>query len=316
MEPTVQTLSGSAPSLVLKRYLLATRPMFMTASVMPVILGTCWGANAVGSLDALAFLLAILVVVLVHGAVNVLNDVYDDEIGTDRLNEERVFPYTGGSRFIQNQVLTATQMRRWGLTLLVLAIAFGFLLSLYKGPLVIAFGLGGILAGVLYSMPPVQLSARGIGEIVVGFGFGVLPVTGATWLQTGSLGWPSLLLSLPVSIWVANILLINGVPDAVADRLSGKHTLAVRLGVAGTGTVYSLTSIIALLLTALATAVLDLSLWTPALPLLLMFLGLYAGHEVRRTPTGAALKRPIEITLFIHTAGTLWLSLWAWSSVT
>ncbi|MBD3648124.1 MAG: hypothetical protein HUJ31_11890, partial [Pseudomonadales bacterium] len=69
MEPTVKALAGNAPSLALKRYFLATRPMFMTASVVPVILGSSWGANVRGRLDWVAFVLAMLAVIIVHRAV-------------------------------------------------------------------------------------------------------------------------------------------------------------------------------------------------------------------------------------------------------
>jgi 1,4-dihydroxy-2-naphthoate octaprenyltransferase len=34
--------------------------------------------------------------------VNVVNDYYDHLNGTDAANVERIFPFTGGSRFIQN----------------------------------------------------------------------------------------------------------------------------------------------------------------------------------------------------------------------
>ena len=54
-----------------------------------------------------------------------------------------------------------------------------------------------------------------IGVEFVGFGFGVLPVITAEWLQAGSVSDTGLLLSLPVALWIANVLLINEVPDAL-----------------------------------------------------------------------------------------------------
>lgn len=314
MEPTVRTLAGESASLAAKRYLLATRPMFMTASTLPVILGTVQGASATGTIDWPAFLLAMIAVMLVHSAVNVLNDVYDDEIGTDRINTERIFPYTGGSRFIQNEVLSATQMRRWGYILLVAAAATGFVLFLYKGPLVLAFGLIGIVLGVIYSMPPIQLSARGVGEIAVGLGFGVVPVTGAAWLQSGEITWPAVLLSLPASIWVANILLINGIPDASADSQSGKRSLAVRLGTSGTGKVYAVSSVAAFACVVWAAIALPLSPWTITLPFILLCLALYVARGIHRMTEVQDIKPCIEYTLTIHAAGTLWLALWAWQA--
>lgn len=170
MEPTSKALSGPSPQQVFKRYLLAVRPMFLTASVLSVLLGTAWGVHVAGSADWSSFVLAVLSIALVHAGINVLNDVYDDLNGTDRINDERIFPYTGGSRFIQNEILSARQMRRWSYLLLAAAGVTGAILFFSKGPMILAFGLAGIVLGTLYSMPPLQLSARGLGELAVGSG--------------------------------------------------------------------------------------------------------------------------------------------------
>ena len=45
---------------------------------------------------------ALLAVLLLQAGVNVFNDYYDHDNGCDAANTERVFPFTGGSRFIQN----------------------------------------------------------------------------------------------------------------------------------------------------------------------------------------------------------------------
>ncbi|MGD8619685.1 MAG: prenyltransferase, partial [Gammaproteobacteria bacterium] len=216
-----------------RNYALATRPMFLTASVLAVITGTSLGWHSAGRLDAAVALLALLIIALLHAAANVLNDVYDELNGADRLNTQRISPYTGGSRFIQNGVLTLEQMRRWGLLLLALATLLGLGLGIYRGAAIFGLGMAGIGLGILYSAPPVQLAARGLGELAVAAGFGILPVCGAAWLQTGRFEWPVLALSIPVSCWVANILLINEVPDARSDAAAGKRTLVVRLGIQG-----------------------------------------------------------------------------------
>ena len=176
---------------------------------------------------------------LVHAASNVLNDVGDDIGGTDNANEERIFPYTGGSRFIQNGVMSAREMKAWGVTLLLLAIAPGAGLIWLHGPQVLIFGAVGIALGVLYSIPKVQLSAHGLGETAVAMAFGVLPVVGAAWLQSGVLDSGSFAISIPVALWVAAILLVNEVPDIRADAAAGKRTLVVRFGVAVTRRVYA-----------------------------------------------------------------------------
>ena len=172
--------------LAVKRSVLAPRPMFYPASVCPVLLGTVWGLRASGELDAVAFALALAAIVFVHAGVNVLNDVYDDISGTDARNTGYIHPFTGGSRFIQDGAIGRGTMRRYGLLLLAAAGIVGIALAALKGALVIALGLIGAGLGVAYSVTPLQLSARGLGECAVGIGFGVLPVMGAAWLQSGA----------------------------------------------------------------------------------------------------------------------------------
>ena len=88
--------------------------------MLPVLAGTAWGFQAAGSFDFAVFILALFATVCVHAASNVLNDVGDESGGTDQQNVDRIYPYTGGSRFIQQGIMSQTEMARWGMTLLAL----------------------------------------------------------------------------------------------------------------------------------------------------------------------------------------------------
>jgi 1,4-dihydroxy-2-naphthoate octaprenyltransferase len=311
IEPSRDLRLGGPPLGNAKRLLTATRPMFFPASALPVVLGTAWGARLEGALDLGPFVLALAATLAVHAGVNILNDVYDDRGGTDRINTGRISPYTGGSRHIQDGVMTAHQMFRWGVVLLVFAAVLGLALFATKGPAVLLFGAAGVALGVLYSAPPARLSARGLGEAAVGVGFGVLPVTGAAWLQSGALEWGGLLLSLPVALWVANILLVNEIPDIAADGATGKRTLVVRLGPEGTRSLYvSLGTLAALcILAAVAEGLVPLAAAAAAPLLFLAAFGVARGMGPTADPR-LALTRSIKVTLATHAAGTLWLAGW------
>ena len=130
--PSPEAFAGSSPRLVAKRLFFATRPAFFPASILPILAGSAWGFGASGNFDIGILLLTLLGVICVHAAANVLNDVSDDTGGTDRRNKDRIYPYTGGSRFIQNGILTAAEMGRLGISGLVLAAAAGLFLLLVK----------------------------------------------------------------------------------------------------------------------------------------------------------------------------------------
>jgi len=309
-EPSIEELGGNHPVTVVRRFFLATRPKFFGASVLPVALGTVLGAHSANGLDMLATMLAVGATVLVHAAANVLNDVFDDRSGTDAGNTDRIYPYTGGSRFIQNRVIDAAAMARLGWGLLVAGLAVGGVLAILKGAMVIVFGLTGVGLGILYSTPPVWLSARGLGETAVGLAFGILPVVGGAWLQTGcyALGAPVGLLSLPVAFWIANVLLINEVPDMAADAAVGRRTLAVRLGWPRTAALYFGLCALAAISVAAAGILAVVPLWAAAVPAILLWPAATAARAIRffrERPDG--MKQGIKRTRGIHAIGTTWL---------
>ncbi len=308
MNPVVKDFTGDSLSRIGKRAFHATRPKFFPASVLPVLVGTAWGVYATGQIDVPVFLLALLATVCVHAASNVLNDVGDEMIGTDRQNEQRIYPYTGGSRFIQMGILTQSRMARLGVALLLIAALAGLALYKEKGPVVLLFGLAGVALGVLYSLGPIKLSAIGLGETSVAVAFGVLPVTGAAWLQGASIDAALLLFSMPVSAWVAAILLINEVPDIEPDGACGKRTLPVRLGLSATSRLYFAIQASAFIVIVVLTAQGHLPLLAPLAPTGLLVLAWRASAAIK---TGIddreTMARAIESTLAIHTVGCVWL---------
>ncbi len=224
-EPDPRVLRGPL------RWILATRPPFLLASALPVLIGLASAWHDLHRLRVPEALLTLLGALLAHAAVNVFNDYYDELNGTDRINTRRVFPFTGGSRFIQNGVLTAAQMRRLGILLSLATIAIGLWLTLRSGPDLLLIGLAGLFLGWAYSAPPFSLNARGLGEPAVAVGFGLLIPLGADFVQRGQIDTLPLLAGLPYAFLVMNLLYLNEFPDEAADARSGKRHWVVRLGI-------------------------------------------------------------------------------------
>src|SRR5512137_1361746 len=244
--PSAAALAGPGAWAAVRRGFLATRPKFFTASVLPVLVGTAWAGAAHHAFDGLWFALAVLATVLAHAATNVYNDFGDDVIGTDPINVLRIYPYTGGSRFIQNGIMTRAATLRFAYGLAAAALAAGLALAYLRGPGVVLLGVLGLALGFFYSKPGVQLSGRGAGELACAVGLGALPVAGAVWLQSGRVDTGAWLLAVILSVWVGLILLINEVPDSAADASAGKRTLAVRLGTGGVRMLYQFLTLVAL----------------------------------------------------------------------
>ena len=300
------SLAGSGASAAARRAFFATRPPFLVASALPVAVGTAWASAGFHRLDGLLFALGLAATVLAHAAANVYNDVGDDVIGADAGNTNRMYPYTGGSRFIQTGLLSRREMTVLAAALCLSAMALGMGLALLRGPAVMLFGGVGLVLGLLYSLPGAQLSARGAGEAAVAAGLGALPVLGSVWLQTGRIDSGAVLLCIPVSCWVAAILVVNEVPDADADRRAHKRTLVVRWGPQGARVLYRFLTAGAMGACGAAIERQVLPLWYALPALALAVLGAIAAKWISADPAKRPrLRQAIELTLAIQSVGCL-----------
>jgi 1,4-dihydroxy-2-naphthoate octaprenyltransferase len=136
MEPTLAIFQNP-----LARYFAATRPAFLTASLMACLIGLAISWHGDLTFDVILALVTLLFALLAHAGVNVLNDYYDALNGTDAQNTERIFPFTGGSRFIQNGVLSLTQTRNYGFALMTCVAVAGLWLMTRSAPQLMYVGL-------------------------------------------------------------------------------------------------------------------------------------------------------------------------------
>lgn len=210
--------------------LAATRPAFLSVTLIGVILGLC-SADADDTLWSPLLATTTLIFALVaHAGANVINDYYDAISGCDAANVDRIFPFTGGSRFIQNGLLSTRQTAVFGYTLLAVVILAGIYLVNESGPGLIAIGLTGVFIGWAYSAKPFALQSRGIGEISIMLAW-TLVVVGTDYVQRCQFSLTPVIAGFAYSILVANVLFVNQIPDRLADAATGKRTIIVRLGV-------------------------------------------------------------------------------------
>ena len=211
------------------KYVAATRPAFLSVTLIGSLIGLSSARFSGYPLDSLKALLTVFFALVAHAGVNVVNDYYDALNGSDDANRERQFPFTGGSRFIQNGVLSRRQTAIFGYALLGAVIPPGLWLAAHSDAALLLIGLAGLLIGWAYSAPPLKLMSRGIGELAIVAGW-LLVCLGTDFVQRGSFAVLPLVAGLPFALHVANILYINQFPDRRADQSVGKRTIVVRLG--------------------------------------------------------------------------------------
>ncbi|OKL48706.1 1,4-dihydroxy-2-naphthoate polyprenyltransferase [Boudabousia marimammalium] len=195
----------------------------LPAAIAPVILGSA-GAGALDSFYWDRALLALGVALALQVGVNYANDYSDGIRGTD---DNRTGPprLTGGKLAAPRTVLAAAfgcfaLAGVLGLLLLYLSGAWWFLIP----------GILAVVAAWFYTGGKHPYGYYGLGEVMVMVFFGYLAVLGTTWTQAHAAPWWMWFAATGVGLLSADILMVNNLRDLASDKVSGKKTLAVRLG--------------------------------------------------------------------------------------
>ncbi len=290
-------------------YFLATRPAFLTASAAPVLVGSALGFAAAGTFSVSLFLLALFATVLLHSGSNVANDYYDHISGNDLANKNPT-PFSGGSRFIQDGIISPKATLLESIILFAAGGALGIvILILTRSLFILILGLAGLLGGFFYTARPVKLCYRTLGEITIAILFGILPVCGAYYLQADRFDYHVVPAALIMALLIFLIILINEFPDIGPDASVGKKTLVVRFGVAPCAALYR-TALVFTYLISTASLFLDRVMLYAAVAYLL---ALPLGINVFRLASTAQLTQPKEFrvnarTVQLHMVGALALA--------
>lgn len=197
------------------------------------------------SFSAVPIFAGLLPLILVSASIHFANEYADHE--TDALTVRT--PYSGGSGALSdyNASPIVALKAAWtslliGLAIAILLIAAGAL-PLVVLPILVL----GAFGGWMYSLRPLALAWRGLGEVTNAFlGAMLLPILGYA-VVAGQVEWQIVLLVLPFTLLAFLNLLATTWPDRAADRQVGKYTLAVRWSVRRLTRLYLLVSGLAIL---------------------------------------------------------------------
>jgi 1,4-dihydroxy-2-naphthoate octaprenyltransferase len=232
-------------------WLKELRLQFCVASVMPVLIGSALAYKQIGNINYTLVILAVLATVAFQIASNISNDYFDHRSRNDILNENRT-PFSGGSGLLQKDLITPKATLIAALLFFAIGAILGIaILIIIKKPAVLALGLAGLLGGFFYTAPPLKLGYRTAGEIIIALLFGILPVYGAYYIQTGIWDLIPLLPSLVVAVLIFLVIFANEFPDFQADKAVNKRTLVVTLGIKKAALLYKIAAILAYALSIL-----------------------------------------------------------------
>lgn len=198
--------------------------LLLTPACVSVGIGTAYWQTE--TLNGFYVLLILIGALSAHISVNVFNEYYDSKSGLD--SKTKRTPFSGGSGALQaNPSLANSALwlawSTFGITSII-GIYFVTVLSWQLFP----FGLLGLLLLITYTTwwvynPWLCLIAPGLG-------FGVLMIMGTHFALTGEYSLVAFVASLPVTILVSGLLLLNQFPDVEADESIGRRHLPIVMG--------------------------------------------------------------------------------------
>lgn len=199
------------------------RPMTLTATVSPLLVGTAVAAYE-GVFRPLNFLLAFVAGLLLQIGTNYFNEYFDHRYGLDSIESQ------GASTVIFRGEMTTRQVFAGGLFCFGLAALLSLVLIALVSPAIILFGLIGMAIAYFYSARPFTLARRGLGDVMVYLAMGLLMTWGAYYVQIQRWSWQMFAASVPVGLLITSILNMNNVRDYQEDLRVQKMTLPVRFG--------------------------------------------------------------------------------------
>jgi 1,4-dihydroxy-2-naphthoate polyprenyltransferase len=215
-------------------FLQVTRARTLPVMVFPVVIGAALAWQQGARFQWGLFVLTLIGALAAHLGANVVNDVFDFGTGADQA-AHKITPQgetlVTGSQFLLNSQLSLKTYRLLALGCFAVALLCGIILSFFR-PFAIVFGVAGFLLAFFYVAPPVRLAyiGRGLGELDILISFGILPLVGSFYVQSGTVTGTAILASLPIGLYTLAVLYFHHFLHWRGDKEAGKMTPIVALG--------------------------------------------------------------------------------------
>ncbi|WP_306363042.1 1,4-dihydroxy-2-naphthoate polyprenyltransferase [Nocardia sp. CC227C] len=212
------------------QWIEGARPRTLPNAIAPVLVGTGAAASIDGAVWWKAVLCLLLSLSLIIG-VNYANDYSDGIRGTD---DERVGPL----RLVGSKLASAAAVRNAAIACLALGAVIGLVLVSTTAWWLILVGAACLAGAWFYTGGRNPYGYSGFGEIAVFVFFGLVAVLGTQFVQAERVDWAGLVGAVAVGSFSSAVLVTNNLRDIPTDTVSGKLTLAVRLGDTRTRTLH------------------------------------------------------------------------------
>ncbi len=190
---------------------------------MPIIVSFAYllsqGSIPGGIKPYICLVLALVGVVILHSAGNVLSDYFDYKTGVDNADAFAV-PNLVFKKFEPKEYLF------FAIILFVVGIAVGIVLCALSGWHLLIIGGVGVVLTAAYSL----LKYNALGDLDIFIIFSWLIMLGAGYVLTGEILYSPLILALPIGVITVSVLHANNTLDIETDKKAGMKSFAMILG--------------------------------------------------------------------------------------
>ena len=251
------------------------RPKTWIIALAPVLTGLALALAVTGSLNWPIAAATLLLSVLMQIVSNMENDA-----GYTKRKAENA-KRKGLPRATANGWLTVAAVERAIKLLGVIALLDTAYLIYCGGWVMLAIFIASIVAAYCYMGGPKPIAYTPFGEITVFLFFGLVAVCGTYYLQTLTVSTEAVLSASAVGFIAAAVLAVNNYRDEEHDASVGRSTLAVLLGKKGMLAVFTASTLLPYLLTALLAAI-NHALWPVLFTWGTIPLAVAASHNLAR----------------------------------
>ena len=206
-----------------KKYLMLTRPHTLTASFIPVFVGTA-SVLLFGDIRWGMFFLMLIATILIQSATNMFNEYYDFKRGLD--SHESV----GIAGAIVRNGMSPRLVVTIAFIFYGIAAVIGIIITVNSSWWILVIGAVSMAVGYLYTGGPVPISWTPFGEVFAGFFMGTVIIMITFYIHTGTLHTFPLLMSIPPAITIGLLNMANNIRDRKKDKESGRKTYVILVG--------------------------------------------------------------------------------------
>ena len=207
----------------IKKWFYAIRPYSFFVSMATVVMSAAIAFNE-GYIQWLPAILCLIFAVMAQITSNLVNDYADFKTGSDNENS------MGKDRKLVTGEITPKQMLIAITISAILCLLVGLPLIFWGGWILLPIGLLIIAAAFCYSLGPLPLSYKALGDVAVILFFGIIPVTFTYFILTKKITLEIVTAGFAMGLVVDELLIVNNVRDAEEDKLHNKITTVGLLG--------------------------------------------------------------------------------------